>query len=376
MLNNMWKLSKYYVRRNLLPLSLLMLTATFLVVLLADRIFVSIPAGHGGVLWKRFDGGTVLDRTYPEGFHVVRPWNIMNIYNLRLMEATETIPILAKNGLRIDVEILIRFRLDEKNLGELHKHMGRDYLKILVIPEVNAQTRNVMSGFDPSDIYTGKRAEIQELIQKGSVKELFVSFNEHKTETTGLVYVDDVLIKMVKLPTSVRKAIEAKEEQKHLMEQYDFILQREEKESQRKEIEARGISRFQEIIKPGISDKYLRWKGIDATLSLAKSNNSKVVIIGAGDEGLPLILGNMGDTPKLSDADLKAANERMNLLSGQLSPLAQPRVPLPSAEAANEPINSPGAMQGPDAMPKLIVPPPATSEPANPAAPKAGPTAP
>lgn len=340
MLSTFRQHSADFLKRHLLSLSFILLSGSFLIVLLADRIFVSIPAGHGGVLWERFGGGTNVDETYSEGFHTVWPWNIMNIYNLRLMETTETIPILANNGLRIDVEILIRFRLDRETLGELHKHMGRDYLKVLVIPEVNAQARNIMSAFDPEEIYSDRRAEIQELLQQGTVRELFVDFGDGDPQQIGLVYVDDVLIKMVNLPASVRAAIEAKEEQKHLLEQYEFILQREAKESQRKEIEAQGISRFQEIIQPGISDKYLRWKGIDATLALSKSNNSKIVIIGAGEEGLPLILGNMSDPPNSNGAQADTERSNLNLLSGEITPLATPNVPLPPAETSNPPVNS------------------------------------
>lgn len=220
----------------------------------------------------------------------------MALYNLRLKEATDTVKALTKNGLKLKIEIVIRYRLDQSNLGILHKNLGEDFLKILILPEINSQARTVISNFLPAEIYTDKRAEIQEAIQEGTRKELLVKFR-HRQGNTAMVYVEDVLLKGITLPETVRKAIEAKVEQKHLMLQYQYILQREEKERQRKEIEAMGIQKFQEIVQNGISDRYLRWKGIDATLALAKSDNAKVVIIGAGDEGMPLILGNMGANP-------------------------------------------------------------------------------
>ena len=281
--------------RHALPLSLISLTFLFLLVLFADRIFISISAGHAGVLWKRFGGGTVVDEIFPEGFHFVFPWNRMSIYNLRLREATDTVTVLARDGLQISVEVLVRYRPDASNLGKLHKHMGENYLKVLVLPEVNSQARTVMSEFLAEEIYTIKRREIQEAIQEGTARELRVKFQQEKNDT-ALVYVEDILLKSITLPKKVRTAIQAKVEQKHLMLQYQYILQREEKERQRKEIEARGIRKFQEIVQNGISDRYLRWKGIDATLALAKSNNAKIVIIGAGEGGMPLILGNMGAT--------------------------------------------------------------------------------
>jgi prohibitin 2 len=322
-----------WFRRHVLSLSLISLVFLFFLVLFADRIFISVSAGHAGVLWKRFAGGTVTEETFAEGFHVIFPWNRMTIYNLRLKEATDTVAVLAKDGLKLDVEVLIRYRLDESNLGVLHKHMGANFLKVLVLPEVNSQARTVMSEFLPEEIYTVKRREIQEAIQKGTAHELRIKFRHEKLHTE-LVYVEDVLLKTILLPQRVRLAIEAKVEQKHRMLQYRYILQREEKERQRKEIEAQGIRKFQEIVRNGISDRYLRWKGIDATLALAKSKNAKIVIIGAGKEGMPLILGNMGANPPVETPPDDSQKNTMNPPAAEMTPMANPDHSDPQTEVA------------------------------------------
>jgi len=285
---------KRFIRRHSMGLSLTTLLLLFGVVLLADKIFISIPAGHSGVLWERFRGGTDVKNIYGEGFHIIFPWNRMTIYNIRLNEATSTFHVLAKDGLKIDIEFLVRYRPDENQLGFLHKHLGENYLNILVVPEIAAKGRAVMAKYSPEQIYSSERYTIQETIEREVKEELQVLLDENHA-SKDLIFLEDVLIKNILLPQTVRLAIEAKVEHKHRMLQYEYILKREEQESKRKAIEAKGIRQFQDIIKDGISNRYLKWKGIDATLELARSHNSKIVVIGAGDSGMPLILGNMGD---------------------------------------------------------------------------------
>jgi hypothetical protein len=92
-------------------------------------------------------------------------------------------------------------------------------------------------------------------------------------------------------------AIDRKIEQYYISEEYKFRVVREMRESESKKIEAEGISEFQRIVSQGISDSYLRWRGIEATLQLAQSSNSKIVIVGGGKDGLPIILGNVDAPP-------------------------------------------------------------------------------
>ncbi|PCI41951.1 MAG: peptidase [Rhodospirillaceae bacterium] len=304
-----------FLQRHVVSLSVTLLLSLFLVVSLADKIFINIPAGHAGVLWERFRGGTNVEKVYAEGLRVISPWNRMSIYNTRLREATNSISVLAKDGLELHVEFLVRYRPVFESLGILHKYMGENYLKVLIMPEVNSRGRAIMSKYSPEEIYSSKRQIIQEQIQLEVSEELMVDLVRvkedkgpiMKNKSLGkqdkrLVFIEDILLKTITLPATVKAAIEAKVEHRHRMLQYEYILAREGKESQRKVIEALGISEFQKIVKNGISDRYLRWKGIDATLALAKSNNAKVVIIGAGKEGMPLILGNMGAQSNSSDA--------------------------------------------------------------------------
>src|SRR5438132_7597629 len=106
----------------------------------------------------------------------------------------------------------------------------------------------------------------------------------------------DVLVTGIELPAAIVAAINRKIEQYYIAEEYKFRVEREKRESERKKIEAEGIRDFQQIVSQGISESYLRWRGIEATLQLSQSTNSKVVVIGSGKDGLPIILGNV-DTP-------------------------------------------------------------------------------
>jgi hypothetical protein len=107
----------------------------------------------------------------------------------------------------------------------------------------------------------------------------------------------DILVTGIELPAAIVAAINRKTEQYYIAEEYKFRVEREKRESERKKIEGEGIREFQTIVSQGISESYLRWRGIEATLQLSQSTNSKVVVIGAGRDGLPIILGNLDTAP-------------------------------------------------------------------------------
>jgi regulator of protease activity HflC (stomatin/prohibitin superfamily) len=242
---------------------------------------VTIDSGEAGVLYRQFGGGTVTERTYPEGFHVLAPWNKMYLYNVRNQEEKENMTALSKNGLSIELEMSIRFRPVEEELGIIHKTLGQDYRNVIVMPEVRSSARKVIGRYDPEELYSSKRDFIQEEIFSDVKKRL-----EDKN-----IYLDAILIRGIELPPNIKTAIEKKLKQEQESKEYEFRIEKEQKEAERKRIEAQGIKDFQDIVSEGISDKLLRWKGIEATLELSKSQNTKVVVIGQGEDGLPLILG-------------------------------------------------------------------------------------
>jgi regulator of protease activity HflC (stomatin/prohibitin superfamily) len=245
-----------------------------------NRIFIKVDAGQAGVLYRLFQGGTVTTKVYGEGLHVIAPWNTLFIYNARVQQVPDEFTVLSQDGLAIKVEVSIRFRPQYDQLGLLHKHVGYDYVEKVVKPEIQAGFRFVLGQYRPEEIYTSQGFIVQTVVQ-GALGDLGERY----------ILLDNLLLKAVALPKPVAEAIESKLRAQQLAQEFDYRLQTEGKEAQRKKIEAQGIRDFQDTITgPGISEQFLRFKGIEATLELAKSPNSKVVIIGGGDDRLPIIL--------------------------------------------------------------------------------------
>ena len=249
-------------------------------VILTNTTFITIPAGHKGVKFKRFSGGIDKESIYNQGFQVVAPWNDLIIYDVRTNESSEEMDVLSKNGLNIFVDLSFRFSPDPTKIGYLHDQIGPDYVDRIVIPEIRSATREVIGKYLPEELYSTKREVIQD--------EIFQETKQSIGEKNILL--DAVLIREVRLPDKLRDAIEQKLQEEQLSFQYEFKLDRERKEAERKIIEAQAKADANKILNASLSDKILKDKGIEATLELAKSPNSKVVIVGSGDDGLPLIL--------------------------------------------------------------------------------------
>ncbi len=283
-----WRRLREGLRRHNLGLTIGVLFALLGIVYLAPDIFIFIGAGERGVLWKRFAGGVVLDRIFTEGTTLILPWDKMTIYNTRIQMVTQSFDALSNDGLSIQVDVTVRYRPNFERLARLHEDIGPHYLQVIVLPEIAAAVRGVIARYRQDELYNSDRLHLQREILDYSTSQVLERW----------VKVDDLQIRSVTLPAAVREAIERKLAAEQHAQEYSFILQSEEKEAQRKRIEAAGIRDFQAIVSSGISDQYLRWKGIDATLQLAQSNNSKVVVIGAGADGLPIILNpEAGATP-------------------------------------------------------------------------------
>jgi prohibitin 2 len=300
-----------FVERRLPALVIYLMVATLIAVVLAPFMLVTVPSGHVGVLWKRFGGGTVLNprQLKDEGMRIILPWNKVFLYDLRLQSTTESHNAISKDGISLTASINIRYRLKRESVSQLHQSIGPNYLQAFVSPEIGNRTREVISEYTAEDVYSTKRVEIQskirqraestlgEKMMKGGESDVLDEENApYNIPLYAMLNLIDTLILGIELPTAVVTAIDRKIEQYYISEEYKFRVAREIRESERKKIEAEGISEFQKIVSQGISDSYLRWRGIEATLQLAQSSNSKIVIVGGG-KGLPIILGNVDAPP-------------------------------------------------------------------------------
>ena len=266
--------------KKIIPIVIIVAVVIFLFISW-NSITITIEAGHAGVLFRRFGGGLELDKTYGEGFHILAPWNKMYIYEVRQQETAEDMNVLSSNGLEIQVDVSAWYQPDHDNLGKLHSEIGINYLQRVIIPSLRSSARSVVGRYTPEQIYSTKRDAIQDEIFEETKKLL-----DEKN-----VQLNQILIRSIKLPATIKEAIESKLQQEQLALEYEFKIERASKEAERQRIEAEGKAKANNIINASLTDKILREKGILATLQLAESTNSKVIVIGNTKDGLPLILG-------------------------------------------------------------------------------------
>ncbi|MBF0119263.1 MAG: prohibitin family protein [Desulfobacterales bacterium] len=293
-----------FVSTGLVPTIIFLVIFLILFTILVKSIFYTIAPGQAAVRWSRFHGGTQIDYVYPEGWNYITPWDKMYIYNIRIQEISHEMSVLSKNGLKVDLNLSIRFAPKYKLLGLLHQKIGPDYANTVIIPEVEAVLREIIGTMEAENIYTTGRALIVEAINK-AIEQVAQRY----------IDIDKVLIKSIQLPDSVEQAIRYKIEQKHLIEATEFIVEKEKKEADRKRVEAAGLRDYNKIVEDSLSKKIMDWKAIQATMELAKSNNSKVILVGAGERGLPIFGGiQVDDLTKESSKDNDKDNNKKEII--------------------------------------------------------------
>jgi len=270
--------------RKFLPYVVVTFVVVVFGLILSNSTFLTIEAGESGVLFKRFAGGLEKEVVYGQGFHVVAPWNTMYIYNVKEQTAEETMRVLDKQGLSLTVDVTVRFNPYQDKIGWVHERFGKAYVQTLVIPEVRSAVRQVMGRYSAEEIYSTKRNEVESKIINEA--ETTLSSPENNIRMNAL------LIREVELPGNIKEAIESKLEQEQEALAYKFKLDREKSEAERKRIGAEGEAAANKIINSSLTDALLKMRGIEATIALSQSPNAKVIVIGSGKDGLPLILGN------------------------------------------------------------------------------------
>ena len=260
----------------------IIVVALIVLLLFGGRMFLIIDTGERGVIFRPYTSGLDKENIYREGFHIVAPWNQMNIYNVREQQREEVMDVLDRNGLSIITDVTVRFNPIFNRIGHLHEQFGANYINVLVVPEVRSSVRQVAGRYSAEEIYSTKRAEVEQTIKEETRKVL----EENHIEMRAL------LIRSINLPEQIKKAIEDKLQQEQRALAYEFILQSETSEAERRRIEAEGIAHYNRIINASLTNNILQQRGIDATIELSKSPNAKIVVIGSGKDGLPLILGN------------------------------------------------------------------------------------
>ena len=250
--------------------------------LLVSKSAVTVDSGEAGVLFKTFGDGVVVDEPpMGEGFHIVAPWNKVFIYEVRQQELFEKMKVLSSNGLEIQIDASAWYEPVYNELGNLHQSLGQGYLQRVIQPAIRSAARSVIGRYTPDDLYSTKRDAIQVEIFEETKKILDRQY----------VQLNEVLVRDVTLPPTIKEAIERKLKQEQESLEYEFRLESARKEAEKVIIEAKGKADANRILSASLTDKILQDKGIEATTKLAKSPNTKVVVIGSAKDGLPIILG-------------------------------------------------------------------------------------
>eukprot|EP01029_Cantina_marsupialis_P027606 TRINITY_DN773083_c0_g1_i1.p1 TRINITY_DN773083_c0_g1~~TRINITY_DN773083_c0_g1_i1.p1 ORF type:complete len:271 (-),score=54.22 TRINITY_DN773083_c0_g1_i1:198-1010(-) len=253
-----------------------------ILVLSGSSMFVTLQPGERGVIFRKFTGGLDKDNVFQPGFHVIAPWNKMNVYVVREQKSEETMDVLDKSGLSVNIDVSVRFNPEYNKIGYLHEIFGKDYISQLVVPEVRSSVRQVAGRYTAEEIYSTRRKEVEEAI----ITETSLVLKTNNIQMKAL------LIRSINLPAKIKTAIESKLQQEQEALAYQFRLDKEKSEAERKRIAADGEAVANKIINSSLTTALLKMRGIEATIKLSESPNAKVVVIGSGKDGMPLILGN------------------------------------------------------------------------------------
>lgn len=253
-------------------------------IIFISKSSINIGYGEAGVLFRTFGGGVVTEEPpLGEGFHIIAPWNRVYVYNVKQQEFFEgNMQVLSSNGLEISLDVSVLYQPEYQELGLLHKTRGENYVNIVLIPQIRAVARSVVGRYTPEQLYSTKRDAIQNEIYEETQKNV----------ETQHIQLNAVLVRDVTLPVAIKEAIERKLRQEQEALEYEFRLEKAKQEAERQRIDAEGKAAANRILSASLTDKILQEKGIEATLKLSESPNSKVIVIGSGETGMPIILGN------------------------------------------------------------------------------------
>ena len=249
----------------------------FFILILVFSSIAKVNSGHVGVLTLF---GRVTGEALKEGIHFVNPFKKNNEMSIRTQEVKESASVPSSEGLVINLDTSLIFNLNPEKAADVFQKIGPNYISVLIEPNLRAAIREATAAHTANALYTGEREMVAKQIRDQMTSLL---------EARGFI-IESILLRDIQLPMTLKASIEAKQQAEQEALAMSFRLQKEQQEAERKRIEAQGIRDFQQIVAQGISSQLLEWKGIEATENLAKSPNSKIVVIG-NSKGLPLILG-------------------------------------------------------------------------------------
>lgn len=284
-----------WVSSNYIGLTFFTVLLVLSVIVLWKRVVVVIPAGFTGVIYRPLLGGIDMNQILGEGVNLVFPLNTVTEYDARVQMQQIQMEVLTKDQLRSEIKVSFQFQVNKYALPLLHKFVGPDYLTKVILPEVTGKTRVMFAELTSQEAFTKQLEKVVSEIAIMSDQVILEKLGPPGLDYVRLVRITAVQLESMEFPEEIQAAIRNKIAESQAAEAYVFKVQAARLEAERKEVEAGGIKKYQDIVNAGLTDNYLKIRGIEATLKLAESNNSKVVIFGSSPNGLPIVLS--GDTP-------------------------------------------------------------------------------
>lgn len=254
--------------------------AVVIILIFLSKTFVILQPTERAVIFKKYTSGLDVTDVKGEGLNIVAPWNDVIIFQIQEQQVEETMDVLSKDGLSISLEVSLRFRPEPDQIGLLYRKFRTGYIESLIRPELRSAVRQIIGQYTPEELYATKRQEIETKIET-KTREVLEANN---------IQLKALLFRSIKLPLTIKNAIEAKLAADQEAQKYTYIIEREIKEAERRKVDAEGKAAANKILSASITDNILKEKGISATLEIAKSENAKIIVIGGGEGGLPVIL--------------------------------------------------------------------------------------
>lgn len=302
-----WSMLLRFAGQRMLTIILLITLVVSSVIVLWPLMFVLVPVGKLGVIYRPLSGGVDLSMIIREGAHLILPWNKVTQYDAQIQVKELKLELLTSDLLKTNVTVTFQFEINPNTLPMLHKYIGDNYLDKVIVPQVTKVTREKVAQFSSRLAYTEDIAQVANDIAITADSLLIQQITPPGLSNVRLIRVSAVQLTSVAYPAFVQSAIDNKIIESENAEAYKYKIQAARQEAERKVIEATGIRDFQNLVNAGMTESYLRFRGIQATEELAKSTNAKTLIFGSGPSGLPLVLGNAvdGSTSGPKDAVVK-----------------------------------------------------------------------
>lgn len=287
---------------KMLTFFLIILLFISAMIVLWPRVVVIIPSGSSGVIYRPLGGGVDLNDLLSEGAKLILPWNKVTQYSVQIQLKELKLQLMTADLLKTNVTVSFQYEVNPYTLPFLHKYVGLNYLEKMIIPQVIKVTREKVAKLNSQIAFTGDIGQVANDIAITTDSLLVQQLSPPGLTNVRLIRISSVQLTSVEYPKDVQAAIVDKLVESEKADAYKFKIIAARAEAERKVIEAAGIKGFQDIVNTGMTERYLRYRGIQATEELAKSGNAKTLIFGSGPSGLPLILGNAVDSANSASA--------------------------------------------------------------------------